>query len=129
MEISGIKETCLYVSNIEQTNHFYHELLGLPLISAVENRHVFFRVGNSVLLCFIPETTKKEDTLPPHYAYGPQHIAFEVSHADYNKWKEKLADLGINITHEQTWPRGYKSFYFEDPDANVLEMVMPGMWD
>lgn len=128
MKISGIKETCLYVSSIEQARHFYHELLELPLISVVENRHVFFRVGSSVLLCFIPEATKTEETLPPHYAFGPQHIAFEVAKSDYDKWKEKLPTLGIGITHEQDWPGGYKSFYFEDPDANVLEIVMPGMW-
>ena len=128
MEFTQIKETCLYVSDLDQSYAFYHDKLGLPLISKVPNRHVFFRLGTSVLLCFIAEATKGEKELPPHFAYGKQHIAFEVAKDNYNETKEKFKVLGIEITHHQKWPGGYESFYFEDPDGNVLEIVPKGMW-
>jgi catechol 2,3-dioxygenase-like lactoylglutathione lyase family enzyme len=49
MNILSIKETCIYVEDIDRTKGFYSGKLGLPLISLVKNRHVFFQAGNSVL--------------------------------------------------------------------------------
>jgi catechol 2,3-dioxygenase-like lactoylglutathione lyase family enzyme len=129
MELTSIKETCLYISDIEKCKNFYHGILNLPVVSAVEDRHIFFKIGDALLLCFIPEATKKEGRFPAHFAYGPQHIAFEVPKEDYEKWKDLLPTRGVEITHEHTWSKGFKSFYFNDPDNNVLELVVPGMWD
>ncbi|MFP4092229.1 MAG: VOC family protein [Cyclobacteriaceae bacterium] len=129
MRINQVKENCLYVKNLQESRRFYHEQLGMPIISFVENRHVFFRAGSSVLLCFLPEVTKEEKNLPPHYAHGPQHLAFEVPRHEYELWKEKLKKQQVKITHEQEWKEGKKSFYFEDPSGNVLEILPPGVWE
>lgn len=129
MTLSSIKETCLYVKDLEKCFHFYHDLLNLELISRVEGRHVFFRLGDGVLLCFDPDVTANETRLPPHYASGKQHIAFEVSAEDYDPWKRRINNHGIAIIHEEFWRDGINSFYFEDPDGNVLEIVQPGLWD
>lgn len=130
MEISKIKETCLYINDIESTYEFYNGVLGFECISNVPGRHAFFRVGGDVLLCFLPEASRNEKELPPHFATGPQHIAFEVEANNYDKVKSVLKKNGIKITHTQKWSSGmYESFYFEDPSGNVLEIVMNGMWD
>ena len=99
------------------------------MISKVDRRHIFFRAGTSVLLCFLPEVTKNEKNLPPHFAHGKQHIAFETSPENYLKWKKLVQEKGIAITHEQDWKDGLKSFYFEDPDGHVLEIVPAGIWE
>lgn len=129
MYFSQIKETCLYISDLDQTEHFYAGKLGLPVISKVNHRHIFFRVGQSVLLCFLPEATKQEARLPPHFAYGRQHIAFEAPTEEYQQWKQKLKEENIEITHEQAWKEGLHSVYFEDPDGHVLEIVPEGTWE
>lgn len=129
MEITQIKENCLYVSDLLRTRHFYEEVIGLKLISFVEGWHVFFRAGSSVLLCFLPEITKKEKILPPHFAYGQQHLAFEVSQNEYEEWKKKLTEQNIPIIHEQHWKENLYSFYFYDPDQHVLEIIPPGIWE
>ena len=129
MLIKQIKETCLYVKDLDKTHQFYHGLLNLPLISRVEGRHIFFRAGQSVLLCFISETTKKDEKLPPHYGTGKLHLAFEVEADVYESTKKGVQERGIEIIHEQTWKEGNKSFYFHDPDGHVLEIVQPGLWD
>jgi hypothetical protein len=36
---------------------------------------------------------------------------------------------GITLTHEQEWKQGLKSFYFDDPFGNVLEIVPVGIWE
>lgn len=129
MNITQVKENCLYVSDLERTRHFYHHNLGLPLISHVEGRHIFFRAGSSVLLCFLPEVTRAETKLPPHFAYGQQHLAFEVPAQEYAVWKKRLAEQEIEIVHEQYWKDDLYSMYFYDPDGHLLEIVPPHIWD
>jgi len=129
MNIRQIKETSLYIEDLEAAFDFYHGKLGLPLISRAEERHIFFRAGTSVLLCFISDATSKETRLPPHFGGGNQHLAFEVSPQEYDSWKKKVRDQSIEIIHEETWTRGLRSFYFKDPEENLLEIVEEGMWD
>ncbi|MBC5993294.1 VOC family protein [Pontibacter cellulosilyticus] len=129
MTIRKIKETCLYVSNLQKSKAFYHGQLGLEVIGEVKDRHVFFRAGESVLLCFISEASKKGGALPPHFGSGQLHLAFEVSKTDYQSWKDKVQDAGITIEQEYDWGKGYLSFYFRDPDQHLLEVVMEGMWE
>ncbi len=127
--IKQVKETCLYVSDLSETRKFYEDIMGFDVIGTRANRHVFFRAGTSVLLCFNPEETKNEDVLPPHFAHGPQHIAFEVDTKDYASWKEDLKAKGVKVIHEQIWRGKYHSFYFHDPHGHLLEIVETGMWD
>lgn len=129
MNFTQVKETCLYVHSLVKIRDFYHDKLGMPLISYKEGRHVFFRVGSSVLLCFIAKVTREEERLPPHFATGNQHVAFELPKREYETAMAKLEEKGIKIIHEERWPNGRHSFYFLDPEDNVLEIVEPGMWD
>jgi len=129
MEVNKIKETCLYVKDLESTRKFYQSIMDFPVIGHRPGRHIFFRAGKSVLLCFLPEASKAEQELPPHFAYGPQHLAFEVSQDAYAPWKEKIGSAGIEIIHEHSWGGQLRSFYFHDPSSNLLEVVPEGMWD
>ncbi len=130
MEILKIKETCLYIKDLKQAYDFYHELLGLPLITYLPGKHLFLRAGSSVLLCFNPDDSGLKSSPPPHYANGKQHLAFEVRKSEYESAKEILKQRGIKITDEVVWESGASSFYFEDPAGNVLEIVPDrGIWD
>lgn len=129
MNIKQIKETCIYMQDLDQAHNFYHGLLGLPIISRVEGKHIFFRAGTSVLLCFNPEDSRNKKSPPPHFAKGKYHFAFEVAEADYLVEKQKLISNGVKITDEVEWRNGLKSCYFEDPAGNVLEIVPAGVWD
>ncbi len=128
MVFTQVKETCLYVENLDDTESFYHGKLEMPVISKVEDRHIFFNCGSSVLLCFLNKATIQEKKLPPHFAIGRQHIALEVPQKEYAKAKEKVLAKKIQITHFQEWPGNFESFYFSDPDGHVLEIVPQGMW-
>lgn len=129
MKFIRIKETCVYIEDLEKAKEFYHEILGLDIIHYLPQKHLFLRVGDSVLLCFNPEDAQHKTRPPAHFAYGPQHFAFEVSASDYMAWNEKIRHLGIAITDEITWENGQQSFYFEDPAHNILEIVPEGVWD
>lgn len=125
-----IKETCLYVRDLETIRSFYHDLLQLPIINYDPGKHIFFRLGTSVLLCFNPEDSKNKISPPGHYGGGKQHVAFEVSRTDYAKAKDEIVAKGIKIMDEVVWQSGTESFYFEDPEGNILEIVPDaGIWD
>ena len=129
MNIARIKETCIYVSDLKATREFYAYKLRLPLISFVEGRHVFFKAGSSVLLCFVADKTMKEKELPPHGATGVIHFAFEVPREDYDNALQNIKDAGITILHQHVWKDKLRSFYFHDPDQNLLEVIEEGLWE
>jgi catechol 2,3-dioxygenase-like lactoylglutathione lyase family enzyme len=129
MNIARIKETCLYVTDLKATKAFYHTQLGLPLLSMVEGRHIFFRAGESVLLCFIAAKTKQEKSLPPHGAKGSVHFAFEVKREEYPAALQKVRTAAIPVLHEHIWPNDLRSFYFHDPDENLVEIIEEGLWE
>ncbi len=130
MEFLRIKETCLYVKDLEQAKKFYHGLLGLPVIAYVEDKHLFLRAGQSVLLLFNPDDSRLKSSPPAHFGGGKQHFAFEVRQADYNLSKGEIEKRGIEILDEVTWKGGKKSFYFNDPEGNVIEILPEGgIWD
>ena len=128
MQINSIKETCIYFNDLEKAKDFYHRILGLPIISEVQGRHVFFRAGTSVLLCFNPKDSGQKTSPPAHWANGPLHFAFEVTDADYISYKKHIVSNHIEIIDEVIWGNGKESFYFTDPENNVCEIVPPGIW-
>lgn len=120
----------MYVHDLEGARDFYHGTLGLPVINYAEGKHLFLRVGESVLLIFNPDDAREKTSPPAHYGGGKQHFAFEIADNNYGECKKTIEDKGIIIIDEVTWPGGTKSFYFNDPEGNVLEILPPrGVWD
>lgn len=130
MKFLQIKETCIYTQNLEEARAFYHGLLGLEEIAYLPTKHLFLRAGSSVLLVFNPDDSRTKQSPPAHYASGKQHFAFEVPARDYEKAKAFIASKNIEITDEVIWREGVKSFYFNDPAGNIVE-ILPneGLWD
>ncbi len=127
--VQHLVEAALYVEDLGRAEAFYREVLGLELIDKEPGRHVFFRVGESMLLIFKPEATRQEGgSVPPHGAHGPGHVALGIPEGAFEAWREHLKQQGIQIEKERTWPRGGRSLYFRDPDGNSIELVTPGCW-
>jgi catechol 2,3-dioxygenase-like lactoylglutathione lyase family enzyme len=129
LKIKAVVETAIYIENLDETENFYHRVLGLPVITKEPGHHIFFRVGESnVLLGFLAEATLKGDQLPPHGATGPGHFALGIDAEAVGAWRKLLQSQGVAIEKEVEWPRGGRSLYFRDPTANLVELVTPGIW-
>jgi catechol 2,3-dioxygenase-like lactoylglutathione lyase family enzyme len=127
--IEAVVETGVYVTDLDQAEAFYRDVLGLPVIGKEAGRHVFFRVGQAnVLLVFNAATTLRGDILPPHGAQGPGHFALGIPADAYDAWRQRLAGHGVEIEKEVSWPRGGRSMYFRDPAGNSVELLTPGLW-
>src|SRR3954470_1741063 len=105
-EIRAIVETAIYVDDLGRAEAFYRDVLGLEVIGKEAGRHVFFRVGDGVLLAFSPVATLQGDKLPPHGARGPGHFALGVRAEHLDGWRSRLGGAGVAAEKEVTWPRG-----------------------
>jgi len=125
--LTGVLETVLYYTDQDRTERFYTDVLGMRLLDKEPVRSLFFRAGSSVFLMFDASETAKGTTLPPHGASGSVHTCFVVPEQEYEGWKTYLASRDVEIIQEVTWPRGL-SFYFHDPDGNLLEIANADIW-
>lgn len=126
-------ETGLYATDLDAAEAFYGDLLGLEVITRVEGRHVFFRVGAGVLLVFNPDATEHSPDnprlpVPPHGARGPGHACFAAELPQMEALRERLVAAGVEIESDFNWPNGARSIYFRDPAGNSLEIAEPALW-
>ena len=129
----AILEAALYAGDLDAAERFYGDLLGLERLVRVGDRHVFYRVGNGVLLIFNPaETCQPPDNpdlpVPPHGATGPGHFCFAVHGSAFDDWCARLQAAGVGIEADFRWPHGPRSIYFRDPAGNSIEMAEPSLW-
>jgi catechol 2,3-dioxygenase-like lactoylglutathione lyase family enzyme len=130
----GILETALYVGDLDVSERFYRDVIGLERIACVEGRHVFFRCGGGILLLFVADETLKPSRnpampVPPHGSKGPGHACFRVPGDDLDAWRARLAEAGVEIEADFRWPNGARSIYFRDPSGNSLELAEPKLWN
>lgn len=130
----AILEAALYVDDLDAAAEFYGRVLGLEAFQTVPDRHVFFRVGRSVLLIFDPAATERPTRnarlpLPPHGARGPGHVCFALPRSDITALRKRLLDQGVAVESEFDWPNGAHSLYVRDPAGNSVEFAEPWLWD
>ena len=127
----AVLETCLYHDGgrAEEVQRFYEELLGLPRVARWADG-MAFRVGAGVLLLFDRELLgKRSGPISEHGCSGPGHACLLAGGGDrYDAWKRRLEAEGVEITHEQDWDSGRRSFYFADPAGNLLEVADGDLW-
>jgi catechol 2,3-dioxygenase-like lactoylglutathione lyase family enzyme len=128
MELAGILETVVYCANENEveTRRFYRDVLGLE---PVREDSVAHRIGTGVFLLFNADESSVQDSPPAHGRPDARvHTCFLAAPGDYERWKERLAEHNVQITEEIEWPSGPRSFYFDDPAGNVLEIAETDMW-
>jgi catechol 2,3-dioxygenase-like lactoylglutathione lyase family enzyme len=129
MRLGQLSEAAIYASDLDAAKRFYHDVLGLEIISRMENRGIAFHCGETVLLVFDPERARVPDAgVPTHGASGEGHIAFVVEDSELDPWRARLMSFGVLIEAEVAWPSGGRSLYFRDPARNVVEFAPPTLW-
>jgi catechol 2,3-dioxygenase-like lactoylglutathione lyase family enzyme len=130
VRLQGVLETALYhdTGERERMEGFYGGLLELPLVTRWPYG-MAFRLGAGVVLLFDRELiTERDDPPAQHGTSGPGHVCFIVRGEDYAAWKERIADAGVEVTHEHEWDGARRSFYFKDPAGNLVEIADGDLW-
>jgi catechol 2,3-dioxygenase-like lactoylglutathione lyase family enzyme len=128
--LEGVLETCLYhdESEREPMEAFYGEILGLEATARWPDG-LAYRLGAGVVLVFDRDKLAAGDgPIKEHGTRGPGHSCFTVERDAYVAWRDRLGAEGVEITHEQEWPGGRRSFYFKDPAGNLLEIADGDLW-
>jgi len=131
--LNDVKETSLYVDDLERAKRFYTEVLMMEVLVSDHRLCALDVCGRHVLLLFLRGGSLHESVLPggiipPHDGSGPLHIGFSVDSASLPEWQSRLESHGVAIVSMVDWPRGGRSIYFHDPDGHVLELLTPGVW-
>ncbi len=131
---AGILETVVYCPDLQAARTFYEQVIGLRILSMDPDRHLFYKVGNSMLLVFNPAHTSETQVtiggspMPLHGATGPSHFAFQVQREQFDAIKGNLQQHGIAIESEIDWPGGGHSIYVRDPANNSVEFATRSLW-
>ena len=121
--VRGVHHIALICRDVEETIHFYQDLLGFPLTELIENRdypgssHFFFDIGNGNLIAFFDFPGL--DVGP--YAEvlgGLHHMAISVEPERWQELVQRLTDAGVQ--HEV---HSGVSVYFRDPDGARIELI------
>ncbi len=132
--VLGTLESALYAADLDAAEAFYSGILGLQVIARQAGRHVFFRVGASVLLVFDPSATDHPPQpgaalpVPGHGAHGRGHYCLSVAAEHLDGWRAHLEEAGVTVEADFRWPNGARSIYVRDPAENSVEFAEPGLW-
>lgn len=146
-ELNGINHLALVCEDMDVTVDFYTNVLGMKLTKTLDlpegrGKHFFFDCGNGDALAFfwfprgpgpVDADEYKRITATPGTM---NHVAFDVSPAKIEEYREQLEAQGIDVTevvnHADT-ESGVsdqvddtvfvRSIYFHDPDGTQLEFA------
>ena len=132
-QLNDLKETSLYVDDLERARRFYAEVLSLEILVSDERLCALDLAGRQVLLLFLRGASNHEiyfpgGMIPPHDSSGQIHIGFSIDRDQLPAWEARLEAAGVEIVSRVAWPRGGQSVYFRDPDGHLLELLTPGVW-
>ena len=128
--IRGLAEVALRVDDLDATQAFYEEVVGLELMERFDDRVpcTFFRIsegveGHTQVLALFDRSDDPGFAGLSGEHTTVDHIAFGISKDDYAAEKERLQGLGLDVfTAEHEWVH-WRSLYVRDPEGNVVEWV------
>ena len=122
MQIKSLGHVVVKVSNLERSEAFYRDVLGLPVCAHYDQdglNMAFFSLGNhhDFAIMESPDTGDAEKS-------GLHHVAFKIGTTldDLKSAKQYLEDKGVEtdpIDHVVT-----QSLYISDPDGNGIELYV-----
>jgi catechol 2,3-dioxygenase-like lactoylglutathione lyase family enzyme len=126
-ELGGINHVALVCSDMERTKDFYSNVLGMPLVKALDlpdnmGQHFFFDAGNGDCVAFFwfaeaPDGTAGSTTPAALPGLGSivsavgsmNHLAFHVPEEKFDDYRRRLKEKGVRVgpvlNHDDS-PRG-----------------------
>ncbi|MCF7826398.1 MAG: VOC family protein [Candidatus Marinimicrobia bacterium] len=127
----GLHHIEIYVSNLEQTRHFYEWFLGLLGYREFQSWDQGFSfLHGSTYVVFVQTAEKYLKQSYHRCGTGLNHFAFWANSIDQvDQVRELLRARGVNILYQDRHPHAggpdHYAVFFEDPDRIKLELVAP----
>lgn len=123
-EVPKLMHTCLITSNVNQLIQFYEPILLLQAQKSGED-YAEFHTGVEVLAIFSEAAQEKYIPGSAEPANN-KSVILEFQVADVDKEYARLQSLvktWVKLPSTQPW--GTRSFYFRDPDGNLVDFYAP----
>jgi len=145
LSLNGVHHSARPTWKLEETVHFYRDILGLPMVHAISARgwgsdphpdflHFFFDSGAGSLIAFFYYLGVEPgaDANRPRGRPWPQDFVFDATHTAWTvdtqdellAWQKQLEGKGVEVSstlaHEVL-----ESIYFRDPNGYFLEISRP----
>lgn len=118
--IRGISHITLIVRDVDKTAALLQAIFDAKVVYSSEDkqfslsREVFFLI-NDIWLCIMEGEA--------HLARSYNHIAFQISDADYAFYRSKVIASGVELRPERSRVEGEgRSIYFYDYDNHLFEL-------
>ena len=126
IEPRGVVHFSIAVSDLDASQKFYTELLGLKYVQTSPALGlVFLQAGDDYVLLAKSDTPLQRSAKDARRA----HHAFKVDADRYDHAKAFLATKGVEVFEEEDRNKGVfvgRQFYIRDPDDTVIEFTE---WD
>ena len=132
--ILGLHHYAYKCKNLNETIHFYQNILNLPYVHRIDEdyvpstgeydpySHIFFQLKDGSHIAFFD--TKDNEIAKYNCSDWINHISFNVeSLEDLNKAKEKLIQNNIDVIGPTKHDNFITSIYFFDPNGLRLELT------
>lgn len=130
MSSRGFAELVLIVEDVPKAARFYEDVVGLTLdVTGDEWAWLWAgKVGDLQRIGLHRGSLLFEEhsPLPEGERFGRVHFAFEVARDELDEAVERVRNAGVEVYGpvEFEWMQA-SSYYFYDPDANLLEFWSP----
>ena len=116
--VTGVSELVLEVVDLEASERFYSEVLGLPVVERWPHRDaIWVMAGDRTRIgLWRPQIGLEGGRGGVHV-----HFAMHIAEADYDAAVERLRELGQKVEEEDFGDEG-RAAYVNDPDDNVVEL-------
>jgi catechol 2,3-dioxygenase-like lactoylglutathione lyase family enzyme len=116
--VSGVSELVLEVVDLEASERFYSEVLGLPVVERWPHRDaIWVMAGDRTRIgLWRPQVGLQGSRGGLHV-----HFAMHIAETDYDAAVERLRELGQKVEEEDFGDEG-RAAYVNDPDGNVVEL-------
>jgi catechol 2,3-dioxygenase-like lactoylglutathione lyase family enzyme len=116
--VTGVNELVLEVTDLEASEHFYAEILGLPVVDRWPDREAIWVMAG--------ERTRIGLWRPQVGLFGSRgglhvHFAMHIDESDYDAAVERLRSLGQEVEETEFEGAG-RSVYVNDPDGHLVEL-------
>jgi catechol-2,3-dioxygenase len=121
----GLAEIVLWTTDQAQAVRFYHEVLGLPIISPPTLPNVFLQAGVGQagipqMIVLVPKTAAIK--AQPR-GYQLHHLAFEVPEEGFDAQYQALVAAGLQPRSGKHPVLASRTMYVDDPDGNEVEFI------
>jgi catechol 2,3-dioxygenase-like lactoylglutathione lyase family enzyme len=131
----GLSELVLIVADVPAAARFYQDVVGLELELESDDSWAWFWAGKPgeaqrIALHNGPLLFEEHSPYPEGERFGRVHFAFDVAPEELEPALERVRAAGVEVYGpvELEWMSA-RSYYFYDPDGNLLEFWSPGRGD